>query len=252
MDWFVDWFLGWFYELLYGLQAGLCSLIDFIKRIFFKLCGLDTVVIDGEPQDLVSSLIGSDTIRRVFLTIFLIGVILLVIFVIIALIRVNYTANEKKGRGEVLAKAGHSFLIMLLVPFLLLAGMMLVNVIMGSINTAMQQYVTEGQTMIGGQMLITTGDSAYIGSESQRETIERMFLTGELDYTDIGVVKQYYDLSEMNYVIGLLGGLVMLVIFAISSFTFIQRIFDIILLYIVSPISISTLPLDQGNRFKVW
>ena len=123
---------------------------------------------------------------------------------------------------------------------------------MGSINTAMQQYVTEGQTMIGGQMLITTGDSAYIGSESQRETIERMFLTGELDYTDIGVVKQYYDLSEMNYVIGLLGGLVMLVIFAISSFTFIQRIFDIILLYIVSPISISTLPLDQGNRFKVW
>ena len=252
MDWFVDWFLGWFYELLYGLQAGLCSLIDFIKRIFFKLCGLDTVVIDGEPQDLVSSLIGSDTIRRVFLTIFLIGVILLVIFVIIALIRVNYTANEKKGRGEVLAKAGHSFLIMLLVPFLLLAGMMLVNVIMGSINTAMQQYVTEGQTMIGGQMLITTGDSAYIGSESQRETRERMFLTGELDYTDIGVVKQYYDLSEMNYVIGLLGGLVMLVIFAISSFTFIQRIFDIILLYIVSPISISTLPLDQGNRFKVW
>lgn len=168
MDWFVDWFLGWFYELLYGLQAGLCSLIDFIKRIFFKLCGLDTVVIDGESQDLVSSLIGSDTIRRVFLTIFLIGVILLVIFVIIALIRVNYTANEKKGWGEVLSKAGHSFLIMLLVPFLLLAGMMLVNVIMGSINTAMQQYVTEGQTMIGGQMLITTGDSAYIGSEGQR------------------------------------------------------------------------------------
>ena len=70
MDWFVDWFLGWFYELLYGLQAGLCSLIDFIKRIFFKLCGLDTVVIDGESQDLVSSLIGSDTIRRVFLTIY--------------------------------------------------------------------------------------------------------------------------------------------------------------------------------------
>lgn len=109
MDWFVDWFLGWFYELLYGLQAGLCSLIDFIKSIFFKLCGLDTVVIDGESQDLVSSLIGSDTIRRVFLTIFLIGVILLVIFVIIALIRVNYTANEKKGWGEVLSKAGHSF-----------------------------------------------------------------------------------------------------------------------------------------------
>ena len=80
MDWFVDWFLGWFYELLYGLQAGLCSLIDFIKRIFFKLCGLDTVVIDGESQDLVSSLIGSNSIRRGFLTKFLISVFFLVIF----------------------------------------------------------------------------------------------------------------------------------------------------------------------------
>ena len=67
MDWFVDWFLGWFYELLYGLQAGLCSLLDVIQRIFFKLCGLGTVGIDGESQELVSSLSGLDTIRRGFL-----------------------------------------------------------------------------------------------------------------------------------------------------------------------------------------
>lgn len=31
-----------------------------------------------------------------------------------------------------------------------------------------------------------------------------------------------------------------------------QRIFDIILLYLISPISIATIPLDEGNRFKVW
>ena len=58
MDWFVDWFLGWYYELLYELQAGLCSLINFNKRIIFKLCGLDSEVIDEESKDLVSSLIG--------------------------------------------------------------------------------------------------------------------------------------------------------------------------------------------------
>ena len=57
-------------------------------------------------------------------------------------------------------------------------------------------------------MLVTTGNNAYIGPVGQRETIERMFLTGELDYTKLSTVKQYYDIAEMNYVVGILGGLV--------------------------------------------
>lgn len=242
----------WFYGLLYTLQAGLCFLIDFIKRIFFKLCGLDTVTIDGEQKDLVTSLVQSNTIHRVFLTIFLIGVILLTVFLIIALIRANYQSNEKKSRGTIFTKAGQSFLIMLLIPFLLVAGMTLVNTIMASINTSMQVYITEGQTFIGGQMLITSGSNAYIGEASERALIETKFLTGALDYNNLDVVKQYYDVADINFVIGILGGLVMLVMFVISSVTFIQRIFDIILLYIISPVSISTIPLDEGNRFRVW
>lgn len=242
----------WFYGMLYQLQAALCSLIDFIKRIFFKLCGLDTVLIDGEKSDLVSSLVQSNTVHKVFLTIMLIGVILLTVFVIIALIRMNYQSNEKKTRGTVIAKAGQSFLTLILIPFIMLASMTLVNVIMASINISMQEYVTDGQTLIGGQMLITTGNNAFIESSGNREIIEKMFLTGELDYTKLSIVKNYYELSEMNYVVGILGGLVMLIMFVISSITFIQRIFDIILLYIISPISISTIPLDDGNRFRVW
>lgn len=209
------------------------------------------MIVDGEKIDLVSSLVQSNTIHRVFLTIMLIGVILLTIFVIIALIRVNYQSNERKTSGAIIAKAGQSLLIFLLIPFMLLAGMTLVNTIMASVNSSMQIYITEGQSSIGGQMLITTGNNAFIGSESNRKEIERMFLSGELDYNKLSVVKQYYDISEMNYVVGILGGLVMLVMFVISSITFIQRIFDIILLYIISPITTSTIPLDEGNRFKV-
>ena len=248
----LDALIDWFFGLLYKAQAGICYLIDFIKRIFYKLCGLDTVVANGKDVDLVSYLVQSNTIHRVFLTIFLIGVILLTIFLIVALIRVNYQASDRKTRGVIFSKAAQSVLIMLIIPFLLLAGMTLVNTIMASINISMQQYITSGQTLIGGQMLITTGSDAFIGSEAERVAIETKFLTGELDYNKLGVVKQYYDISEINFVVGLLGGLVMLVMFVISSVSFIQRIFDIILLYIISPVSASTIPLDDGNRFRVW
>lgn len=242
----------WIYGLFYQIQAGLCQLIDFIKKVFFKLCGLDTVKLDGEDVDIVSSLVRSDTIHRVFLTIFLVGVILLTIFVIVALLKANYQTSEKKGRGVILSNAMRSLLISLLIPFLLLAGMTLINTIMASVNTSMQQYITDGQSTIGGQMLITTGSDAFIGPSAMREEIERKFLSGTFDYTNLRLVKSYYDIGEMNFVVGILGSLVMLVMFALSSITFVQRIFDIILLYIISPISISTIPLDEGNRFRVW
>ena len=190
----------WFYELIYKLQAGICYLIDFIKSVFFKLCGLDTVTVNGEDKDLVSTLVQSSTIKRVFLTVFLIGVILLVIFVIIALIRANYQGNEKKGRGVIMAKAGQSFLICLLIPFLLLAGMTLVSTIMASLNNAMQLHITSSPTRIGGQMLITSGYDAFIGAASERESIETMFLTGELNYNNLEHVRMYYDIHNIRSV----------------------------------------------------
>lgn len=242
----------WFFSLLYKMQSSLCVLIDFVKEVFYKLCGLDTVVADGENVDLVTHLVLSDTIKRAFLAVFLIGVILLTIFCIIALIRANYVNNEKKTRAAILAKAGQSFLIFLLIPFLLIAGILLTNTVMGSVNMSMQQYITGGHSTIGGQMLITTGYDAYIGDAAARAEIEQMFINGQLDYNNLKVVAKYYDLWEINYVVGLLGGLVILVMFVLSSITFVQRIFDIILLYIIAPVSVSTIPLDDGNRFKLW
>ena len=56
----------------------------------------------------------------------------------------------------------------------------------------------------------------------------------------------------MNFFVGIAGGLVILVMFVMSAVMFVQRIFDIILLYIVSPASVSTIPLDDGGRFRIW
>lgn len=236
-------------SIFYGMFSGICILIDFIKTIFYKLCGIETVEIEGEQGDLLSNLLESDIIKRVFLTIFIIGFILLIMFTIIAIIKSNY--QEKQNWKTVLSKTGQAFMIMLLIPFTVLVGVMLTNTVMSSINQAMNVYPSAGQGTIGGQFLITIGHDAYKGLMDQ-STVEAMFVSGELNYAKLSVVKQYYDITELNYVIGLLGSLVMLVMFVISAITFVQRIFDIVLLYIISPVSISTIPLDEGNRFKVW
>lgn len=251
----MDWLTNWIFELLYSLQKSICYIIDFIREIFYTLAGIKPVNIDGEQTDLLSHFILSDTVKRTFFSIFLVAVILLVVFVFVAIIRSEYAHGEnKRTKTQILAKAMQSFAIFLIVPFVLIAGITLTNVVMGAINQSMNPYFATagGNTTIGGQILITSGQYAYIGDESIRNEIEKMFLTGELNYFDMSVVSQYYNLRSIDFLIGIFGSIVIMVMFVMSAITFIQRIFDIVLLYVISPVSVSTIPVDDGNRFKIW
>lgn len=250
-----DWLFGWVYDLLYILQKSICYILDFIKEVFGKLAGIDTVTIDGAQEDLLSHFLFSDGVRNAFLGVFLVGVILLFVFVVIAIVKSEMAdPQHKKTKGQILVKALQSFVIFLLIPFLLLAGIMLTNAIMGAVNGAMSGAMIDGNpnTYIGGQILVTGGYDAFIGDASTRAEIERMFITGQLDYNNLSVVKQYYNLGDMNFFVGIAGGLVILIMFVMSAVMFVQRIFDIILLYIISPASVSTIPLDDGGRFRIW
>ena len=102
-----------FFSFLYTCFMFICKLIDFIKDIFYMLCGIDPVEVNGEPGDLLSTLIQSDAIKRTFLTIFIIGIILLVAFTIIAIVKANY--QEKQNWLSVLKKSGQSFIIAVLI-----------------------------------------------------------------------------------------------------------------------------------------
>lgn len=251
----MDWLTDWIFDLLYGIQKSICYIIDFIKEIFYMLAGIEPVRINGQETDLLSNFLLSDAVKKAFWSVFLIAVALLFLFVIIAIVRSEYANGEnKKSKTLILGKACQSFIIFLMVPFVLITGIALSNTVVSSINKSMNPYVLEqGQeTTIGGQMLVTSGYYAYIGDESERAEIEIKFITGELDYNDKDVVAEYYDLRDLDFFVGIIGGLVILVMFVMSSISFIQRIFDIILLYIVSPISVSTIPTDDGQRFKQW
>ena len=251
----MDWLTNWIFELLYSLQKTICYIIDFIREIFYTLAGIKPVTIDGKETDILSHFILSDAVKTAFFYIFLIAIILLVVFVMVAIIRSEYANGEnKKSKALILGKAFQSFAIFLMVPFILIAGITLTNVVMSAINASMNPYALQagGSASIGGQILVTSGQFAYIGEEGVRSEIERMFLTGELDYFDMGVVSQYYNLRSLDFLIGIFGSIVIMVMFVMSAITFIQRIFDIVLLYIISPVSVSTIPVDDGARFKIW
>ena len=180
-----------FFTFLYRTFSLVCMLIDFLKDIFYMLCGIDPITISGKQGDLLSSLVESDAIRRSFLMVFVIGSILIVVFTVIAVLKSGY--NEKMNVFSVLKRSGQSFLTALLVSFVVLAGILLTNTVMRSINIAMTPYGTSGSSTIGGEFLTTIGFGPYIGSES-RDAVFSKFVSGELDYTDVNLVKSYFNI----------------------------------------------------------
>ena len=80
-----DWLFGWVYDLLYTLQKSIAYIIDFIREIFLKLVGIETVGIDGKEEDLLSHFLLSKGVTNAFWGVFLVGVALLFVFVIIAI-----------------------------------------------------------------------------------------------------------------------------------------------------------------------
>ena len=122
-EWFFDTFFGWIYDIFYTLQKSICYLLDFIRDIFCKLAGIETVKIDGGEEEILTRFITSPAIRNAFLGVLLVGVILLFVFVIIAIIKSEAAdPQHKKTKGQILVKSLQSFIIFLLIPFLLIAG----------------------------------------------------------------------------------------------------------------------------------
>ena len=70
-----------------------------------------------------------------------------------------------------------------------------------------------------------------------------------MDYITFGAK---IHVSHIDYLIGYAAIIFMMIVMIACLFTFIKRIFDIIILYITSPYFVSTIVLDDGEKFRKW
>jgi hypothetical protein len=73
---------------------------------------------------------------------------------------------------------------------------------------------------------------------------------GPMTYTSGNVVSHLYDLNKMNWVVAFAGGFVALGVFMNFTFGLIQRVLNLAVLYVMSPITIAFYPFDDGQKFQ--
>lgn len=153
---------GWLITLFYFVIRFCLNLIDILQMFVEKLVGIEVYNQEGglsavkklEETDLIIRFITNDKIIKTFGTICVLGLILLVIFSIIALVRQNYNAaitdgadGAKKGPREVLKYIGRAVFMCLLVPFLVVFGILGSNAVLASVCNAIRG---DNKLTIGG------------------------------------------------------------------------------------------------------
>ena len=84
------------------------------------------------------------------------------------------------------------------------------------------------------------------------DAIRKGYISGEKDYNDLTQVRKDFDIWEMDYLVGYISCIVFIIIMAICIFTFIVRMFNLLLLYLTAPLFASSMPLDDGGKWQSW
>lgn len=94
--------------------------------------------------------------------------------------------------------------------------------------------------------------SGYMGGYSYyfRDTKSEHF--SSFDKNDTTFVYIYYDLLQYNWLIGYLGSFTIIMLLLNLMIGVVQRMFDLTVLFIVSPAFIALMPLDSGQRYGKW
>lgn len=274
--------LEWAFELwkdiyavhLYTLYSAVLKLIDYMESVFDIFIGIDEVtyhagagkVVRGSLLDV---LLQQDTVSTIFwaLTLGGLGIAMMLTIYGVAKSAFDLDFENKRPVSKVLTAMMKTFVQFFTVPFFVYFIVKLAAVILQGISYLLNQgnNTTLGRILFMIASLDAAKDTNYNVSTSKlkitlgtspKDTVRYPFYSLDAanakDYGDISAVMEKFDLSNFDYLVGAIAAIFLFFTLAVCLIKFVQRIFEVILLYIVSPYFVSTIPLDDGEKFGKW
>ena len=251
-----------FFTLIYG---GFCQwlwILDQLQSGFDILIGMKDITYYSESlgrkdqTTLLEYFINNEIVRNALISITFIALCLSMIFAIYSVMRstLDFDFEGKRPVGKVLNAVAKSMIAFLLVPAICIFGISLASIVLKQTCTA----ITGSDASLGKWVLAVSSMDAGRGNppapfidQATGQIAEpwASLVGGSMDYVSFGT---RIHISRVDYILGFAAMIFMAVIMVICLFTFIKRIFDIILLYITSPYFVSTIVLDDGEKFRRW
>lgn len=274
LPWFLDLLKTIFSGILYRILSWIFKMIDYMNTAFNIFIGTSNVSYQGKDQPLLNAMMSNPLVSKAFWIITALGIGIAMLMCIYAVTKstMDFDFENKRPVGAVMRSMLKCFLQFLTIPFFVVFFLQLSGIILTSFDTAFSDQANNGNQTLGcilfgitsldaaTNAVISSNNSIYTHNLSDKnfsgdlltDGIRGNFYHGNTSYMDINEVKKYFDLSKFDYLVGIIMGIFLAVILLICCITFIRRIFEVLTLYLVSPLFVSTMPLDDGEKFKKW
>ena len=246
--------LIFFQQLCLLLFLWLLKLVDGLMEIFSAISGITDVTYKGEKVNIIEFLAGDSTVNTIFWCIFILAIGLTCIFTIAALIK--NMINSQRNVSTIVGK----FFLALLGTMAMLTVLFLIILISNSLLVLVSQIFQIGNTTKLSSALFNACAGDWINGYSVSEfDISRLGVKEIFgDYTTGFVFPDSWKYNGMVnpdkflYLPSLISGVALAIALVVAVLNLAKRVYEIIFMYFVMPMSMSTLPLDDGARFKTW
>ena len=246
--------LIFFQQLCLLLFLWLLKLVDGLMEIFSAISGITDVTYKGEKVNIIEFLAGDSTVNTIFWCIFILAIGLTCIFTIAALIK--NMINSQRNVSTIVGK----FFLALLGTMAMLTVLFLIILISNSLLVLVSQVFQIGNTTKLSSALFNACAGDWINGYSVSEfDISRLgvkeifgdYTTGFV-FPDIWKYNGMVNPDKFLYLPSLIAGVALAIALVVAVLNLAKRVYEIIFMYFVMPMSMSTLPLDDGARFKTW
>lgn len=243
-------------ELVLQLFLWMLKLIDGIMELFSAISGISTVNYHGEQVNIIEFVIGDSTVGTIFWCVFILAIGLACIFAIVALIK-NMVANSKTV-SSIIGK----FFLSLLGTMAMLVVVILGIIISNALLTLVAEIFQVGNTTKLSNALFNAcvGDwiNGYSISELDIASLSVRDIFGDYKSALFGIWPTNWKCNGMvnpntfMYLPSMIASIALVIALVIAVVNLAKRVYEIVFMYIVMPLSMSTLSIDDGARFKAW
>ena len=244
-------------EITMQLFLWMLRLIDGTMEIFSAIAGITDVTFQGQRVNIIEHLAAQTSVGTIFWCVFILAVGLTAIFTIVAVIK-NMIANNRN-----LSSIVGKFFLALLGTMAMLAVVVLGILISDSVLVLISQiFQIENSTKLSNALFnACVGDgwvNGYSIAEVEVSSLTVREIMGDystaafgiwpVDWQNTGMINP----DKFLYFPSLVASVGVMIALLIAILNLAKRVYEILFLYIIMPISMSTLPLDDGAKFKMW
>lgn len=243
-------------EICLQLFLWLLRMVDGLMEIFSAMTGITDVMYNGQKVNLIEYLVNSTGVSSIFWCVFILAVGLGCIFTIVALVKNMIASN--KNISSIVGKFFLALLGTMAMLVVVIFGILISNSVLVLIAKIFQ---IENTTKISNMLFSAcVGDwlNGYSIAEINVADLSVHDIFGSYQTAVFGIWPMSWKMDGMvnpntfMYIPSLIASIGVALAMLVAAINLAKRVYEIVLLYIIMPISMSTISLDDGARFKVW